>query len=48
MSEVSYMTTVGKIYGYLDKIAPFNNQDKPDNAGLLSGDYSKKQGRMIL
>ena len=36
------MITVGEIYSYLDKIAPFDKQDKTDNSGLLIGDYDEE------
>jgi len=33
------LTTVGEIYTFLNKIAPFDNQMKSDNCGLIVGDY---------
>ena len=41
------MITVCDVYNYLDKIAPFNNQDKTDNASLLVGNYNEKINRII-
>lgn len=35
------MITIGDIYQYLDKIAPFASQEKWDNSGLLVGDMSR-------
>ena len=46
--EVKNMVTVGEIYNYLDKIAPFNNQDKTDNAGLIIGDYNAKVNKILV
>jgi len=40
--------TVGEIYDYIDRIAPFNNQDKTDNAGLLIGDYSAEVKKLLV
>jgi len=40
--------TVGEIYSYLNKIAPFNNQDKTDNAGLLFGDYNAEIKKILV
>jgi len=42
------MITVGEIYNYLDKIAPFANQDKTDNAGLLFGDYNAEVKKILV
>ena len=42
------MTTVGEIYKYIDEIAPFNNQDKTDNAGLLFGDYNQEVKKILV
>jgi len=40
--------TIGELYNYLDKIAPFNNQDKTDNAGLLVGDYNAEVENILI
>jgi len=40
--------TIGELYNYLDKIAPFANQDKTDNAGLLVGDYDAEVENILI
>ena len=40
--------TIGELYSYLDTIAPFNNQDKSDNAGLLVGDCESEVRKILL
>ena len=40
--------TVGEVYNYIDRIAPFNNQDKTDNAGLLIGDYNARIKKILV
>ena len=40
--------TVGDVYNYLDEIAPFNNQDKSDNAGLLVGSYNTEVEKILV
>jgi len=42
------LITVGDVYNYLDKIAPFNNQDKTDNAGLIVGNYDAKIKKILV
>jgi len=42
------MITVGKLYNYLDEIAPFSNQDKFDNAGLLVGDPNAEVSKVLV
>jgi len=40
--------TVGEVYEYLDKIAPFSYQDKTDNSGLLVGDYNTEVKKILI
>jgi len=40
--------TIRELYNYLDHIAPFNNQDKSDNAGLLVGDYDAQVKKILV
>ena len=40
--------TIGELYNYLDRIAPFGNQDKTDNAGLLVGDYNAEIENILI
>ena len=40
--------TVGDFYNFLNKIAPFNNQDKTDNAGLLVGNYNAEVKKILV
>jgi len=40
--------TIGEVYDYLNEIAPFNNQDKSDNSGLLVGDYSAEVRKILV
>ncbi len=42
------MASVGEIYGYLDRIAPFKLQEKWDNSGLLAGDKQQQVARCLL
>jgi dinuclear metal center YbgI/SA1388 family protein len=42
------MNTVGNIYDYLNRIAPFANQEKHDNSGLLIGDFGEKAERVLV
>ena len=42
------MITVGDVYNYIDKIAPFKNQDKTDNAGLIVGNYNAKIKKILV
>ena len=42
------MITVGTLYNYLDEIAPFSNQDKIDNSGLLVGDLSAEVKKVLV
>ena len=46
--EVENVVTVSEVYNYLDKIAPFYNQDKTDNSGLLFGDYNAKIDKILV
>ena len=48
LKEALDMMTVSEIYSYLNKIAPFNNQDKTDNAGLLFGDYNAEVNKILV
>jgi len=40
--------TVGDVYKYLDKSAPFNSQDKSDNAGMIVGRYDAKVEKILV
>jgi len=40
--------TVGEVYKYLDEIAPFNNQDKSDNSGLLVGSSDAEVEKILV
>jgi dinuclear metal center YbgI/SA1388 family protein len=42
------MTTVRELYNYLDEIAPFNCQDKTDNAGLLVGNFNAEVKKILV
>ncbi len=42
------MASVGEIYGYLDRIAPFKQQEKWDNSGLLTGDKQQQVTKCLL
>jgi len=42
------MMTVSGIYSFLDKIAPFNNQDETDSAGLLFGDDNAEVKKILV
>ncbi|MCL1866582.1 MAG: Nif3-like dinuclear metal center hexameric protein [Oscillospiraceae bacterium] len=42
------MTTVREIYDYLDKTAPFANQDKSDNSGFLIGDFGANVDKVLV
>ncbi|MCL1882343.1 MAG: Nif3-like dinuclear metal center hexameric protein [Defluviitaleaceae bacterium] len=42
------MITVGEIYGFINKIAPFNIQDKADNSGLLIGDDNVEVNKILV
>ncbi len=42
------MATVGEIYGYIDRIAPFRQQEKWDNSGLLAGDKEQPVSKAML
>jgi dinuclear metal center YbgI/SA1388 family protein len=42
------MIKIKEIYNYLDKIAPFQNQDKTDNCGLLVGDMDTQIERILV
>ncbi len=42
------MTTVGKIYQALDRMAPFKTQEKWDNSGLLAGDAAASVARALV
>ncbi|MDR2598956.1 MAG: Nif3-like dinuclear metal center hexameric protein [Oscillospiraceae bacterium] len=39
---------IGELYDYLDKIAPFNNQSKTDNSGLIVGDRNTEVKRILV
>ena len=39
---------IRELYNYLNEIAPFNNQDKSDNAGLLVGDYDAEVWKILV
>jgi len=40
--------TTGEILDYLDGIAPFENQDKSDNAGLIVGDNNAEVRKILV
>jgi len=40
--------TTGELYNCLDKIAPFKNQDKSDNAGLLVGNCNAEVKKILV
>jgi len=40
--------SIGEIYNYLNKIAPFDNQDKTDNSGLLVGDMDAEVKKVLV
>lgn len=42
------MTTVGDIYRYIDKLAPFDRQESWDNSGLLIGDSGAEVERAVM
>lgn len=42
------MASVGEIYSYLDRIAPFKQQEKWDNSGLLAGDKQQQVTKCLL
>ncbi len=42
------MTTVGDIYGFIDKIAPFSMQEGYDNSGLLIGNRYGRVGKILI
>jgi dinuclear metal center YbgI/SA1388 family protein len=42
------MITVGNIYDVLNKNAPFKNQDKTDNSGLLIGDFNAEIRKILV
>ncbi len=42
------MATIGDIYDYIDKIAPFSLADSWDNSGLLIGDRSAKVQNVVV
>ncbi|MFA9380735.1 MAG: Nif3-like dinuclear metal center hexameric protein [Acetanaerobacterium sp.] len=42
------MASVGEIYGYLDRVAPFKQQEKWDNSGLLAGDRQQQVNKAML
>ena len=42
------MKTVGDIFSYLDKIAPFKNQDISDNSGLIVGRYDAEVEKILI
>jgi len=39
---------IRELYSYLDTIAPFSNQDRSDNAGLLVGDHGSQVKKVLL
>ncbi|MCL2365907.1 MAG: Nif3-like dinuclear metal center hexameric protein [Oscillospiraceae bacterium] len=39
---------IEQIYNYLDTIAPFKNQDKFDNSGLIVGDYNAEAKKVLV
>ncbi len=45
---VKKMTTVNSIYEVLDRTAPFKNQDKWDNSGLLVGDGDSEVNKVLI
>ncbi len=42
------MTTVGDVYDFIDKIAPFSLQEGYDNSGLLIGNGSARVGKILI
>ncbi len=42
------MSSVGEIYGYIDRVAPFRQQEKWDNSGLLAGDHEQPVTKALL
>ena len=40
--------TAGEIYNYIDRIAPFDNQDKADNSGFLVGDRGAEVRKILV
>lgn len=42
------MANVRDIYSFIDSIAPFNNQEDWDNAGLLVGDENKAVNKILF
>lgn len=42
------MASVSEIYGYIDRIAPFKQQEKWDNSGLLTGDGQQQVTKCLM
>ncbi len=45
---VRKMTTVNSVYEVLDRTAPFRNQDKWDNSGLIVGDGDSEVNKILI